>query len=82
MNPADARRLVVERLEKDLVGPDAADEVLENRPSDVYLTGILWPIGDRLGGEDDDSGTGDEQEDDVPSSPGLAGQQRPCTMGL
>jgi len=82
LNPADARLLVVERLEKDLVGPDAADEVLENRPSDVYLTGILWPIGDRLGGEDDDSGTGDEDEDDVPSAPGLAGQQRPCTMGL
>lgn len=82
MKPVDARLLVAERLEKDLVGPDREDEILENRPSDVYLTGILWPIGDRMGGEEDDSGTGDADEDDVPSTPGLAGQQRPCTMGL
>ena len=82
MKPSDARQLLIQRLEKDLIGPDTTDEVLENRPSDVYLTGILWPIGDRLGGEDDDSGTGGEEEDDMPSAPGIAGQQRPCTMGL
>lgn len=82
MNPTDVRLKIVERLERDLVGPDAVKEVLENRPSDVYLSGILWPIGDRIGGEDDDSATGGEEEDDVPATPGLSGQQRPCTMGI
>lgn len=84
------RDLIVKRLESDLIGPLFEDEVLvDARPSDVYLTGILWPrearVGaeenDRLdsagtssGGEDDSQGAGEE----VP----LAGLMRPCAAGL
>lgn len=61
------RDLVVSRLAEDLVGPRSENEKLESRPTDVYLTGILWPAkvemteddGDDLGvaniGEENDS---------------------------
>jgi hypothetical protein len=85
MKPADVRKAIVQRLEQDLVGPDKDDECISGRnikPSDVYLTGILWPVGDRMDGSDDDGSNGDDEDDDGPSTPGLIGQQRPCTMGL
>jgi hypothetical protein len=37
------RAMLVSRLAQDLFGPSAADEVIEDRPSDRYLTGILFP---------------------------------------
>ena len=37
------RNLMVNRLIQDLVGPYQESETLESRPSDRYLTGILWP---------------------------------------
>ncbi len=48
------RNLLVERLAEDLIGPFEVDEVLNSRPSDVYLTGILWPRKTQMGGEDDE----------------------------
>ena len=85
MKPVEARELIVQRLERDLVGPDAPDEIIDggrSRPSDGYLTGILWPIGDRMDGGDDDGSDGDDEGEDTPSAPGLIGQQRPCSMGV
>lgn len=85
MTPDEARNKIVKRLEEDLVGPIATQEVLEGsriRPSDVYLTGILWPIGDQMGGEDDDGSGGDDEDDESPSSATVVGQQRPCAMGV
>ena len=38
-----ARETVIARLCEDLTGPRKPDEILDSRPSDVYLTGILWP---------------------------------------
>lgn len=49
-----ARDFILERLEKDLIGPDGIDEILGSRPSDVYLTGILWPVKQHQ--EEDDEG--------------------------
>lgn len=77
------RNLLLRRLNNDLVGPLASDEILSDRPSDVYLTGILWPWDSRMGGEEDDrlgAGDGEDggEEEEVP----LAGQPRPCTAGL
>jgi hypothetical protein len=72
----------------DLVGPYAEDEVLTSRPSDVYLTGILWPREARMGAEEDErlglsgadesetSGAGEEEE------MSLAGLMRPCSAGV
>lgn len=85
MTPSAARQLLIDRLERDLVGPDAPDDVIDDegaRPSDVYLTGMLWPIGDRMGGAEDDGSEGDDEGAEGPSAPGLNGQQRPCSMGI
>ena len=82
------RDAMLDRIQRDLVGPDAADEVLASRPSDVYLTGILWPRESRMTGEEDErlglqgtesaesSGAGEEEE------VSLAGQARPCAAGV
>ena len=81
------REILLERLQRDLIGPLTEDEVLTSRPSDVYLTGILWPREIRMGAEEDErfglSGThGSEtsggEEEEVP----LAGLSRPCSAGV
>jgi hypothetical protein len=79
-----ARDEVLDRLETDLIGPHAGAETLEGRPSDVYLSGILWPWETRMGDEeaerlglgDDDSGAGEAEE------LSLAGLSRPCSAGV
>src|SRR4026208_2090606 len=81
------RDRILKRLETDLVGPLAEDECLSDaKPSDVYLTGILWPRRARRDGEEDDrldsAGTGAGTEDDTQGAGEevpLAGLQRPCT---
>lgn len=84
------RDLIVKRIETDLVGPLKEDECLTDaKPSDVYLTGILWPRRARLDAGDDDrldsAGTGAGTEDDTQGAGEevpLAGLQRPCAAGL
>lgn len=85
MQPAEVRESIVGRLSEDLVGPHSETEVLEGRrvrPSDVYLTGILWPLGERMGGEDDEGGEGEDESDEGSSTSSPVGQQRPCSMGI
>ena len=85
MDPVQVRADIVSRLKDDLIGPHKADEILQGvrvRPSDVYLTGILWTYGDRMGNEDDDGSEGDDEAADAPSVASPVGQQRPCTMGV
>lgn len=82
------REAILERLERDLVGPLESDETLASRPSDVYLSGILWPRETRMGAEEDDrlgAGSGDDdsggpagEEEEV----SLAGLTRPCSAGI
>lgn len=82
------RDTMLDRLNQDLVGPHKEDEVLDSRPSDVYLTGILWPRETRISAEEDErlgfsgveeSETGGGGEEEVGS---LAGMIRPCSAGL
>jgi len=85
MNQIQVRRTIISRIEEDLLGPHRPDEVLQGervRPSDIYLTGILWTYGDRMGGQDDDGSDSDDEQDDAPSSVSPVGQQRPCSMGV
>ena len=63
------RDILLNRLKQDLVGPYTDDEVLTARPSDVYLTGILWPRESRMGAEEDEEVS-------------LAGLLRPCSAGV
>ena len=82
------REVLLDRLKLDLIGPHTEDEVLTARPSDVYLTGILWPRESRMGAEEDDrlglSGAeqseteGDGEEEGL----SLAGLMRPCSAGV
>ena len=38
-----AREHLLDRITEDLLGPGAPDECICDRPSDRYLTGILYP---------------------------------------
>lgn len=58
-----ARELVVKDLKNRLVGPFEDDEIIQNRPSDVYHTGSLAPIGTLIDTEEDDQETGDSDPD-------------------
>lgn len=73
------------RLRVDLIGPQDEKEVLSDRPTDRYLTGILFPIG-RLPEEEDESlGIGEEDNSAVaPQDEGapLSASFRPSSMGI
>jgi helicase-like protein len=78
---------IIARLRRDLLGPTEKNELLNSYPSDVYLTGILFPQkseisqdeADQLqaeGGRDIDSN--DVSQDEV----SLATVKRPASAGL
>lgn len=82
------RDLLARRLHEDLIGPRSADEVLTDRPSDVYLTGILWPQRTRMTGEEDDRlavggsiGADDSHETDATAVP-VTSIQKPSVAGV
>jgi Helicase conserved C-terminal domain len=82
------RELLVERLHQDLVGPRQPNEVLSDRPSDVYLTGVLWPPRVEMTGEDDDqlatggsSSATDAQNNEADSVPANY-LQKPSVAGI
>lgn len=81
------RDLVACRLVEDLVGPRTEDEELTARPSDVYLTGILWPRKTAMAGEDDDrlgtSGASSGEDSDGESDAVRTGSiQKPSVAGI
>ena len=81
------RDILLDRLRRDLVGPYADDEVLTARPSDVYLTGILWPREVHMGAEEDESfGLSGLEENETNGGDkeevSLVGLQRPCSAGV
>ena len=82
------RDAILRRLDEDLIGPSTTKEVLTARPSDVYVTGILWPRSTKMGAEDDDKlgmvstgeeDTGESSEEEAVS---LMSLMRPCTAGV
>jgi hypothetical protein len=79
-----SRETIIARLHQDLVGPHSPNEELDGRPSDTYLTGILWPRDAVMGGEEDEKlGAGDEDAtSSVEAEPALAGLRKPCSIGL
>lgn len=75
------------RLAEDLVGPRAEGEELTARPSDVYLTGILWPRRTAMAGEDDErlgtAGAGSGEESDGENDAVRTGSiQKPSVAGI
>jgi len=79
---------MVLRMQEDLVGPHSPEEVLAARPTDVYLTGILWPKNTALAPEEDerlavapsDEEEGDDAED--LAKPQAVVMRRPSAAGL
>ena len=83
-----ARMRILERLREDLHGPQAADEIIvRDRPSDRYLTGILYPQRVPIAEEEDeklDSNGADEDEThgtEKEAAP-LSSTRRPASCGL
>jgi len=79
------RDVLLERLSEDLLGPGQEGEGIAERPSDRYLTGILFPKGAKVPSEEDQgelgtAGADDEEADDTP--PPIIGGLRPSTCGL
>jgi hypothetical protein len=81
----ELRTHLLDELRRDLVGPHAPDELLTDRPTVQYLTGILYPSGVEIDGSEDDSlGLGVTDEDGESSSEVVAFSQtmNPASIGL
>lgn len=83
-----SRDIVVRRLTEDLLGPRSSDETLTAKPSDVYVTGILWPQNTPLPAEEDErlavAPDGDESGDETSDQSQAAAMRmrRPSTAGV
>lgn len=81
------RDLILKRMEEDLVGPLAIDEVLDDRPTDRYLTGILFPQRSKVPDEENEELRGGEEDaedttDAAPEAIPLTNVMRPATAGI
>ena len=72
------RSIVAKRLAEDLVGPREKRERLDARPTNVYLTGILWPSQVAVSPEDDDR----LGVQGVPFEDGAGHGREPVRMGM
>lgn len=89
---AEDRDILLRRIHEDLIGPFQEEEILTTgRPSDVYLTGILWPSSSRMSEEEnerlglagstggDGEGASDSSEEEAISTSNI---NRPCSAGI
>jgi hypothetical protein len=86
-NPLETRNHLVERLERDLIGPvDPRDsqEVLSDYPSDKYVTGILFPRQLAIPQEEDDEmlPTEDDESSGNEAAVPLSQCVRPASAGI
>jgi hypothetical protein len=83
---AETRSKVLNRLATDLVGPVRLSEVITDRPTDRYLTGILFPPRTPVGAEEDNDA--DTAEDGISEASAAndavasANAVRPSTAGV
>ena len=78
---------IIVRLGEDLMGPMSGDELLDSYPSDVYLTGILFPQKSQVAQDEADQlqveGAADIDSNDVSKDEiSLATVKRPASAGL
>lgn len=83
----NSRDYIRSRLVSDLIGPVSAKEELDSYPTDVYLTGILYPQNSRVAREEVDQlqteGVVDVNSNDVASDElSLASVKRPASAGI
>lgn len=80
-----ARKELLNRLNNELVGPEALDETLSIKPLQKYLCGILWPINSEVANEENDvvSGEGkDTNKEEIEMLAPLAKAMNPSAIGL
>lgn len=82
MTAIETRQEILKRLSEDLIGPHSPEEILETRPLDVYLTGILWPLESTMESDDDDGALDDEDDAEEGGQVAVFGQMKPSTMGI
>lgn len=82
MKAIGVRTSIVDRLCQDLLGPIEDSELISSKPSDYYITGILWPSRTQVSLIEDDGSEGESEDDDISPNLSIAGQQRPSAMGL
>lgn len=77
---------LVKRIGIDLIGPSADNEFLEAYPTDVYLTGILFPTKSEIAKEENEQlgseGGGGLEAPSGGDEVSLAGSKRPATIGV
>ena len=78
------RGAMVARLERDLIGPDTVDELLDDLPLERYIVGILYPRTDEpIDPAQDDQQPDGEDSDSVPDPPvAMASARYPSSAGL
>ncbi|TAJ77711.1 MAG: helicase [Sphingobium sp.] len=81
---AAARSGIVALAEGLLLGPLQPDETITSPPLDTYLTGILWPEGEKLADIEDESADGAAVAADGEEEVAVPGYRtiRPCSIGL
>ncbi len=84
-----ARSILLERLRTDFVGPTYGEmEVIEDRPSDRYLTGMLFPQNIRISEEEDEeiedvqSGRTNSADTESTGNVAVSRTARPATAGI
>ena len=81
----DVRQQIETMVSRHLLGPGDVRERLNARPSDIYLTGILWPQDSAIDAAEDDGGVTESADDDTSSLdfsvPGYRAV-RPCSIGI
>lgn len=87
-DPSISRAKMSARLKQDLIGPRGELEALRGKPSDVYLTGILWPQGSAMPLDQDEklefgsAGKSDEKVEEGTEEVPSKSIMRPSSAGL
>jgi len=86
LSQVEARGDLLQRLRKDLLGPYDLEEEIRDRPSDRYLTGILYPQESEIRAEEDDdlrgAEGGDEEAAMGPEGVPLVSTVKPSSAGF
>jgi hypothetical protein len=70
--PREAREKLVDVMRYELLGPDSADEVIDESPLSRYLVGMLAPFGTDVPAEEQEDMPGEDEGEDLAGAPELA----------
>jgi hypothetical protein len=78
------REQMVERLNRDLIGPGSIDETIDDLPMEKYICGILYPRSEDPidPAQDDDAGESDDESTFADPPVALANEKYPSSAGM